>query len=316
MTCYPSILEIQRSLSEPRKHFVPSELSQSEPVRDHWGRARIAMGGSALVSQFRTPTGSRLAVRVPLRRPSPTARRRWSVIARTLRDRIDLGLIVPRLLPDALVVGDVSVDIFLARWCEGKALLEAVRAHRLDGSRLQRWAQGIRGRVTQLTAAGLAHGDLSHSNILVSGDVIELIDLESMFVPGLAGEKRAVLGHPHCLHRESRLAIFDNTIDRFPAWVLILSLEILAEDPSVDQLVADPDALLFTEDDLRNPEGSEIFRRLESHPRSSIRQRAKRLHALACGPIAAVPPLDALMQREPGPDWLIARIHQLQGVSP
>lgn len=89
-----------------------------------------------------------------------------------------------------------------------------------------------RTMVQALYSAGIAHGDLSHSNIIVSPEGnVKLVDYDGMFVPPIAGLDACEFGEPIYQHPGRTLKHFGPDIDNFAAWVLDTALAILRAYP-------------------------------------------------------------------------------------
>src|SRR4029077_2366328 len=122
----------------------------------------------------------------------------------------------------------------------------------------ERWVE----LVNELSAAGIAHGDLQHANIMVDpSDRLKLVDYDCMCVPALEGRVNLELGvepyqHPE---RNSDTKLFAG-LDNFSALFIFVPLRALAAEPMLwTKFIETPmyDKLLFKKSDFENPGGSE-----------------------------------------------------------
>src|SRR5260370_30145657 len=86
-------------------------------------------------------------------------------------------------------------------WITAKQLIPWIETRLADRAALARLAEGFAALVASLEAAGIAHGDLQHGNLLVTarGD-LKLIDYDGMYVPALRNSPAMELGQPNYQH--------------------------------------------------------------------------------------------------------------------
>src|SRR5436305_8445438 len=108
--------------------------------------------------------------------------------------------------------------------------------------------------VGELRAAGIAHGDLQHGNILVApGGDLRLTDYDGMYVPALSGLESNELGHRNYQHPGRRRSEFGPHLDDFSSWVIYASLTALSIDPVLwGRLDGGDECLLIRSRDLRD----------------------------------------------------------------
>ena len=106
----------------------------------------------------------------------------------------------------------------------------------------------------------MAHGDLSHSNIMIKNNSMVLIDYDGMFIPAFSGMHSTEIGHRNFQHPGRDQYYFSSEIDRFSAIVLYLALRAISYS---DQIYQDyglgGDGLLFTKHDFLDPDSQIIF---------------------------------------------------------
>ena len=290
----------------------------AEAVLNRRGRPACFVGGQAYVFRIRSE-GLEYALRIP-RVPSQYAQSsRVRAMSAALRSISFENAALPVLLNDTLQIGRHSVPCELSRWCDGLDLQEWAVHHLAEPKRLIQGANRIEKLVGKLEEAGLAHGDLSHGNIIMGDDgEPTFLDWDGGFCPDLAGRDPVVLGHPHYAHPE-RLSnsTFDSTIDQFPLLVITTALRMLSRAPSLwTQLGGgssehDPDCLLFRNHDYESGINSPAFKDVTQHSDSMVRALGATLLA-ACGSsaqsTASKCPAIQDVRQKPLPTWLATRV--------
>jgi len=141
----------------------------------------------------------------------------------------------------------------------------------------------------------IAHGDIQAENLMVEpSGRIRLIDLDTMFVPGLRPRRLKCVAygipawqHPRKLTDESH---FDERLDRFPALAMYLCLLALSENPSLfNPHAVGENEILFTKQDFLDPSASEIFQSLGRSRDAEVRRLAEALAKAAVAPYDQVP---------------------------
>lgn len=161
-------------------------------------------------------------------------------------------------------------------------------------------ADSFKQMCDELQAAGIAHGDLQHGNIIVCDDELRLVDYDGMYVPGMKGMHSNEIGHRNYQHPRRNATNFGEYLDNFSAWVIYTSLKALSIDPSLFQrLGACDDCLLFRRDDFIEPEHSYTFGLLEQHENPEIVALTKFIRWQLKQPIATVPPLSSQIPETP-----------------
>ncbi len=169
-------------------------------------------------------------------------------------------------LPDGILVDSRRYPVLWMEFIEGPSLLNFIIQNLHDTRALLHVSDLLKDMVSLLFHNGMAHGDLSHTNILVTpnkkdkfGISLKLIDYDGVFIPQFEGKVSLEEGnlnfqHPH--RGGQNKGIFNRYLDLFPFLLLQVTLRILAEDSSAWQLFHGPDDqattdfLLFTRADL------------------------------------------------------------------
>ncbi len=157
--------------------------------------------------------------------------------------------------------------------------------------------------MVDLKRAGIGHGDLQHGNIIVSPDGLRLVDYDALFVPALLGKGSLELGHPSYQHPDRNAHHYDKNVDNFSAWLIHSAILAIAVDPAlyIKHCNGD-DSLLFRRADLADPEKSQLFAELLSHPSEHIRNATQLINRMLWAAPHAVPMLgcsEEVLQRLP-----------------
>jgi serine/threonine protein kinase len=124
---------------------------------------------------------------------------------------------------------------------------------------------------------GIAHGDLSHANIMIDKNGnIRLIDYDGMFVPAFKNQRAPELGHSSYQHPRRDPSFYNEKLDNFSILVIYLSLLAIADDPSLWEKYNNENNLIFTEEDFKDPNNSVLLQSLKR----SKNPRISRLAAL------------------------------------
>ena len=143
-----------------------------------------------------------------------------------------------------------------------------------------------------LRKVGIAHGDLSHGNIMVLDDEFRLIDYDGMFVPRLAGRKSNERGLEHYQHPGRTDAHFGRYLDNFSHWVMYTTLVALGEDKELWRLVNIADKHLIFSPKKRfgtSAARSKTFDILKSHDDKTLRTYATTVENLPKYDIEQIP---------------------------
>lgn len=149
-------------------------------------------------------------------------------------------------------------------WVHGIPLNFYVQQHLSNPERILDLSQKFVEMMTKLNAAGIAHGDLQHGNILVTDEGIRLVDYDGMFVPGMESMTSNELGHRNYQHPGRQAVHFGPWLDNFSAWLIYCSLRALAIDSALWYAgAAGDETLLMRKTDYTDPQNSEVFRQMD-----------------------------------------------------
>ncbi|WP_433221229.1 protein kinase domain-containing protein [Dactylosporangium sp. CS-047395] len=207
------------------------------------------------------------------------------------------GLDLPELtgfeyLAEGIEIRGERYPILKMEWVEATSLMTWLEANYLDRDRVARLADEVLALAARLEAAGIAHGDLQHGNLLVAGDDgLRLIDYDGMFVPALAGRPANELGLPDYQSPRRTAADFGPGLDRFSAWSICTSLTALSVAPYLwETLRAQYDErLLLGAADYAAPGDSAALRTLRELGDPRVTELAGRLAEMCAADLAALP---------------------------
>jgi len=144
-----------------------------------------------------------------------------------------------------------------------------------SGKSLAALAEKLPDLSRRMIAEGFDHGDVSPGNLLVtkSGD-LRLIDPDMLLHIDCAVAKSFELGHPSCNHPMRIQSDVGPGLHVFPLHLLELSLLAISSNTDLVDEKPDPEALLFSESDLRNHRKSKTFGKV----RKSLLNGGKKLY--------------------------------------
>ena len=197
-------------------------------------------------------------------------------------------------MPDGIEVNGASYPILRMNSVKGSTLTTWISGKAQNSGALADLSHRFDRVIHDLAVSGIAHGDLQAGNLLVTDNAgLHLVDYDGMFVPGLEKLPPNEVGHPDYQPPSRSQHDYGPTMDRFSAWLISLSLRILAIAPELwDQLnPARDEYLLLNRDDLRDLTASRRLAVLSSHPNAEVRQLAKVMRQMLSLPMASIPAL-------------------------
>jgi serine/threonine protein kinase len=265
---YPLRSEYVDALQYPATAFADTSLKRGRVACNKFGLPEAISGAFAPVFQVILNDGTRWAVKC-FCQSVPDQERRYHEISAALR-RISLPALVEfEYLQAGILISGRPYPVLKMEWIDAQGLLQWLEANRFDSRRVHSVAEQLVAVVAALEAADIAHGDLQHGNLLVSGnDRLRLIDYDGMYVPALAGLSANEKGLANYQSPARTDQHFRPGLDRFAGWVIYASLVALAVAPQLWQLRAEGDEkLLFGATDYTNPSASTAFATLRQNAR-------------------------------------------------
>jgi len=209
--------------------------------------------------------------------------------------------------PEGILVGGIRFPILFMKWIEGPTL-DLYISEMLNRSEVllhlsEEWLRLL----SALRAAGIAHGDLQHGNIIVEHGQLRLVDHDGIFVPAMAGWTASEVGHQHYQHPRRTAAHFDGNLDNFSSLVIYLSLLSVAERPALWQEHHDEN-LLFTKTDFADPASSQLFTKIRDLGPEHARLADVLANAATGSPDAVPSLLDLVQAKSKLPSWMTAPV--------
>jgi hypothetical protein len=293
LATYPTGADYVEALQDTRRCFNDPELVGCSVRTNSLGIPRPISGNFASVFTAETAGGRKLAVKC-FTRDVPDQQSRYREIAAALRD-VPAGWKVGFRYVDAgIVVRGRPYPVLVMEWITAKQLIPWIEDRIGDRPALARLADRFAELVAGLEAAGIAHGDLQHGNLLVTprGE-LKLIDYDGMYVPALRDRPALELGQPNYQHPRRAAGDYGPWLDRFSARVIHLSLTALASDPGLWQRLHKPggEYLLLQKYDLEDLGASGGLAALGG-VNAQLKARAAELADVARRPLDAIAPLD------------------------
>lgn len=160
--------------------------------------------------------------------------------------------------------------ISIMEWVKGETLGTYISNNISSKSAINNLSTQFLFLIKELNRLKMAHGDLSHSNIMIKNNSMVLIDYDGMFIPAFSGMHSTEIGHRNFQHPGRDQYYFSSEIDRFSAIVLYLALRAISYS---DQIYQDyglgGEGLLFTKPDFLDPDSSKLFSEVEKIPELS-----------------------------------------------
>src|SRR5262245_6141990 len=246
---WPSARHFTEAIQCPSVCFSHPWLRNTLPAIDRLGMPLVTSGQFAYVYKLNSRNGSgNFAVRC-FRGYLGDRDQRYQAIQEHIESHPLPFLSGFTYAPEGIMVGGQRFPILFMEWIEGPTLdlyLEEMIGRKEVLLHLaNEWIK----LVAALRAAGVAHGDLQHGNIIIERGGLRLVDHDGIYVPGMAGWTASELGHQHYQHPRRDPGCFDATLDNFSALVIYLSLIALAEQAELWPTFHDEN-LIFTKSDF------------------------------------------------------------------
>ncbi len=303
---WPQVLEYNEAIQSPQLCFADAELKQGQPATDAMGWPLPCTGNFAAVYKVSGADQKSWAVKC-FTREVPHLHDRYRAISdhlRHARQQRSLRFLIDVDYQDqGILVGGQWFPTLRMEWVEGQTL-NAFVGDIVDKPKVVSALSTIWVRLAQdLRAAGIAHGDLQHGNVLlVQGGKantvrLTLVDYDGMFVPALADKKSGEVGHPNFQHPQRlRDGIYGAEVDQFSHLVIVTALQALLVEPALWQRFNNDENLLFRASDFETPAASPLFQSLWELPAGAARTLAGHL-LLACeSTVERVPSLERLLR--------------------
>ena len=311
---WPDAVAYREAIQSPGLTLGDPLLTGAKVAENRQGLPIAYTGRFAVVFRLRGHDGTDWALRcftAPQDSYGITRGTRYRLLATQIATLDDV--FVPfRFVEGGLRIAGKWYPTIAMRWAQGVTLGRWVEQNRDNPERLRRLIGTLGTLLTRLEAAGMAHGDWQHDNLLISedGSHVTLVDYDGMFVPGLEGYPSPELGHANYQHPERQVQHFGVGLDRFACLVMQTALLAIARDPSLCVKFGDGESLLFKAADLRDPVGSPVFAALRAQAEldrdEALAESLARLQdALEHGPDSALLPVISTDEPKPLPIELV-----------
>ncbi len=308
---WPTGQQYGEAVQHPHLCFGDADLKACQIETDRLGLPRPRSGNFAVV--YKGTRGQRTWAIKCFTREIANQRERYAAISSHLRNAALPFTVGFEFVDQGVRASGSWYPVLKMEWVSGVPLSRYIETHlRDETSLLQLAAQWVR-MIKELRAARIAHGDLQHGNVILSGDSLKLVDYDGMFVPALSGAVSTEVGHPNYQHPGRERLQFGPRLDNFSGWTVYVSLVALAVDPSLWQRSnAGDDCLLFRAGDFAAPSASVVFKTLRESADDRLRSLADVFAGLLTIEPHLVPPVDepilstvaAIPSKSQLPSWL------------
>ena len=206
---------------------------------------------------------------------------------------------------EGILVNANKYPVTRMEWAEGEKLCDFIEQNLHDTECLKTATAEFQKMVETLHAHRISHGHLQDGNILLKRNgtnvEIKLIDYDSLFVPALRGQPDNIVGLPEYQHPQRIMGDggASEKVDYFSELVIYLSLLSLVEKPNLWSQFGDRTkrSLLFTAEDFKNPDQSDVFQALENLS-PAVKQLASKLKGFCAElSIDEFEPLEAILPK-------------------
>lgn len=252
---YPLISEYIEAIRSAEDNF--DKLNYLRPVLDEKGNPVMSSGNFAVVFKMKDERDGKFYALKCFTKEQEGRAESYKQIADELEfvqstHLAKVSFYKKDLFVDARSTDENEFPVLLMDWVEGVTLGNYIRQNIHDVYALEMLAYNFSCMAMWLLPQPFAHGDLKPDNILVCPDgSLTLVDYDGMYVPSMQGQKSRELGSPDFRHPLRTEDDFNEHIDDFPAISILLSLRLIASNPSLLDNYEN-DRLLFCENDYRD----------------------------------------------------------------
>jgi hypothetical protein len=297
MNNWPGASDYRDSLQHPDKVFRLPELRACKVEVNKMGVPRARSGAFANVYKLVNPqTQAATALKLFLY-ANPERQQRYQAVSDHLKKHRPKCIVDFQYLAEGIRIGGAWFPAQTMQWVKGKSLRlwAEERAAAKDASAFARMAEKWSALVRDLQDSKIAHGDLQHDNVMVVGEDPVLVDYDCMTTPALVGLNPFEHGKPAYQHPGREKQLLSLEIDHYAAWIILVALRAVAADLNLYQkyiIQAKSENLLFSEEDLRNPKHSSLWKDLLAFKDREVRDWAVMLREALDAPFEKIPPFE------------------------
>ncbi len=303
MPAWPSQSDYKDALQNPDTAFRDPELQASQAERSPMGVPRARSG--AFASVYKMSRGPKAIALKLFNFPNEDRASRYQAVSdylKTLGTKKPSALVSFEYHAEGIRVGKGWYPTLTMEWVKGKSLgewiREAMEQRAPDVASVRAMAEAWAKLVLDIQAAGIAHGDLQHDNVMVVGNVPVLVDYDGMCVPALAPAEpnrkleQLEFGKPAYQHPARPGEKFGLHLDHFAAWVILIALRATVADPGLYTrfvLKTENENLLFNPSDMVHPSSSPLWTELLRCKDPEVRDWSKTLRESLDKPFERIP---------------------------
>jgi len=288
----PSLVEYLDAVQNPHVHFADLSLKSANYASTALGQPLAETGGFALTFVASCNDGQKRAVRC-FHKFSENIHGRYQSIAQEVKGLSPQYFVNFEFQKEGIQVAGQWYPVVKMDWAVGETLGVFLANNYNNGYQLTNLRNSLSELARYLEAKGVAHGDISDGNIMVSdqGKAIKLIDYDGMYVPSLANMPPAELGNPNFQHSGRDSSIWNNKLDRFSFIFLDVVIECLIHDAGLwVETKSDSSSFLFRSGDFSNIGQSDTRKKLTRIP--ALHDTTIKFASVCGDSISGVPSLD------------------------
>lgn len=261
----PSQYDYQEALQHPSIRFQDAELKQSTVETDPLGLPKVRSGGFALT--YKLSVNNQIKAVRCFYRSVPEREARYAAIIRYLSSHQSDHFVQVKYIAQGINVKGSWFPITVMDWVEGDTLETYLVKNIRNKNQILALPSMFIQLTKELEKLNIAHGDLSHRNIIIQKGKMVLIDYDGMYVPELMGKKSTENGSPFFQHPGRNENFYCNLLDHFSSLVIYISLLALTQNPLIwDKYGSNGEGLLFKREDFIDPYRSNLLKDLEGIP--------------------------------------------------
>lgn len=166
----PTIDKYQDALQHPEVRFADPRLRRCKVELDQWGIPFPRSGGFALTYHLFDANNNNWAVRC-FHKSEPERETRYKKIVSYLSSNRSPILTSVEYLPSELLIGGNKYPVILMDWIRGDTLDKYIYRNSRNLGEIKYLSNEFSRMVLELERLHIAHGDLSHLNIMIQDGV-------------------------------------------------------------------------------------------------------------------------------------------------